>query len=148
MTIWQAMKGTYDDPKQRWNRRDLDHQHFTKSVGEGLEYAVKKGDMMLIYWPGRQLYMGLQEAAKDGPYELSKAIPGAKDWPWGLRVTGHWWIRHLGNGLPFGVVGPRIQRIKAGRKGLFRTNSWPRAGCDWLIREIKNRGEDPRKWSW
>ena len=103
------MKGTYKDPKQRWNRRDLNHQHLTKAVGEKLECAVKKGDLMLIYWPGQKLDMGLQEAAEDGPHELSKAIPGTKDWPWGLTVAGHWWIRDLSSEMgtvTFSAVSP------------------------------------------
>ena len=148
MTIWQVMKGTYDNPKLHWNRRDLLHQHFAKDLGQDREYAVKQGDLMLIYWLGQKLYMGLQEAAEDGPRELSQTIPGAKDWLWGLRVAGHWWIRDPRNGIPFGIAGSHIQRRSAGRLGLFRTNNWPPAGRDWIIREIKNRGEDPRKWSW
>ena len=148
VTVWHVMKGTAKRPKERGDCRDLHHQHFSKDMGPASENQVKKGDLMLIYWPGQQLYMGLQEAVEDGPYELSSSISGAQDWPWGLKVTGHWWIRDPRNGIAFDVAGPRIKRQNAARMGLFKTNRWPREGRDWLIREIKKRGEDPRAWSW
>ncbi len=33
MAIWQAMKGDSQNPKRFWNRRDLKHQHFTRTTG-------------------------------------------------------------------------------------------------------------------
>ena len=36
---------------------------------------------MLMYWPGKCLYMGLQRATEDGPHEQPKSVPGTQDWP-------------------------------------------------------------------
>ena len=90
MTVWQAMKGDGQQPKQCWNRRDLNHQHFTESTGWKYRDRVKKDDLILIYFPGpgNKVFMGLQRAAKDGPYGLSPSVPGADLWPWGFRTAG------------------------------------------------------------
>ena len=150
MAIWQAMKGTAPDPKQDWNFRDLSHQHFTESMGKKFSHRVLKDDLLLIYWPGVKLYMGLQWAAEDGPHELPKSVPGATNWPWGLQVnqSRHIWIPDPAQGITLYEAKSHIGDSIPGRAGLASTNSWDLAGRDWIIREIKERGEDPQKWHW
>ena len=109
MAIWQAMKGANENPKQEWICNDLRHQHFSEDTGRRLRKHVKKGDLLLIYFPGRvnRVYMGLQRAAEDGPRVLEPAVPGAVDWPWGLRVEGH----QMDSGPTVGDQSPRIGNL-------------------------------------
>ncbi len=150
MAIWQAMKGANENPKQEWICNDLRHQHFSEDTGRRLRKHVKKGDLLLIYFPGRvnRVYMGLQRAAEDGPRVLDLSVPGAVDWPWGLRVEGHRWIpaRRLGISLHESVIYfPRRPQIV--RSGLAPVDHWgSRSSIQTLIDEIRKRGEDPSTW--
>ena len=150
MAIWQAMKGDSQNPKRSWNHRDLDHQHFTESTGRRYENSVRKGDLMLIYFPGpgNMVYMGLQRAAESGPHKLLPSTPGADLWPWGIRVEGHHWI-------PFRRRGVDLQESKiyfpsrpqVVRFGLALVDDWgPVSSIQALIEEIQKRAEDPSNW--
>ena len=150
MAIWQAMKGNKDNPKQEWICDDLRHQHFSEFRGRKLVNQVKKGDLMLIYFPGRgnRVCMGLQRAAEKGPHKLSPEIQGADLWPWGLEVKDHIWIP----GRQLGVDLDELARYLPGRHRRFRPGLAPvdgwgsRTSIRALIKEIKKRGEDPLTW--
>ena len=67
MAIWQAMKGESRNPKQHWDSKDLEYQHFSRASGQQFEGHIKKDDLILIYWPGKSIYMDLQTAVEAGP---------------------------------------------------------------------------------
>ena len=150
MVIWQAMKGNDNKPKQEWICDDLRHQHFSEFRGRKWENHVKKGDLLLIYFPGRgnRACMGLQWAAQDGPRKLKSSVPGADLWPWGLEVKDHIWIPS--RGLRIGL--DELQRYLPGRPRSFRpglalVDGWgSKSSIHALIKEIRKRGEDP--WTW
>ena len=150
MAIWQAMKGDSQNPKRFWNHRDLDHQHFTESTGRRYENFVRKGDLMLIYFPGvgNKVYMGLQRAAEDGPHKLSPSIHGADLWPWGLRVEGHHWIPFRQREIDFQKSKIYLPgRPQVVRSGLAPVDGWGScSSIQALIDEIQKRAEDPSKW--
>ena len=150
MAIWQAMKGDSQNPKRFWNRRDLKHQHFTRTTGRRYGKFVRKGDLMLIYLPGpgNQVYMGLQRAAEHGPRALDVSIPGAVDWPWGLRVEDHIWIptRYRGVSLAKSKI-YLPDRPHIVRPGLALVDGWgSKSSIQALVEEIEKRGEDPLTW--
>ena len=133
MAIWQAMKGDSQIPKRFWNRRDLQHQHFSRTTGRRYGKFIMKDDLMLIYLPGpgNKVYMGLQRAAENGPRALDPSVPGAVDWPWGLRVEGHRWIpsRRLGISLQKSAIYfPRRPQIV--RFGLAPVDGWGSRSVD------------------
>ena len=144
MAIWQAMKGESRNPKQHWDSKDLEYQHFSRASGQQFEGHIKKDDLILIYWPGKSIYMGLQTAVEAGPYRLPLSVPGAGRWPYGLSVNSHIWILDPGQGIGLAVAQPHIDATIPGRKGLSRVDSWP--GIDWLIKEIRKRGRKIRSW--
>ena len=144
------MKGDGKKPKQCWNCRDLEHQHFTESTGWKYRDQVKKGDRILIYFPvpGHMIFMGLHRVAEDGPHGLSRSVPGADLWPWGFKVKDHVWIpyRRLGIGLHESKTylpgRPHIVR-----DGLAPADGWGSlSSIQALIEEIERRGEDPSIW--
>ena len=139
-TIWQAMKGDSENPKQAWIREDLEYQHFSRDTGRTFENQIRQDDLILIYWPGpgNRIYMGLQTAAEAGPYELPDSVPGADRWPYGLRIKSAVWIRDPQRGIPHGIAKRHVTLPQTWRRGLAKADQWP--GIEWLINEIKKLG--------
>ena len=144
MAIWQAMKGESHNPKQHWDSEDLKYQHFSRVSGQQFEGHIKKDDLILIYWPGKSIYMGLQTAAEDGPHRLPLSVPRADRWPYGLSVNSHIWIPDPGQGIGLAVAQSHIDATIPGRKGLKRADGW--LEIDWLIKAIWKRGRKIRSW--
>ena len=138
--IWQAMKGDSKNPKPKWIREDLEYQHFSRDTGQKFENQIQQDDLMVIYWPGpgNRIYMGLQTAAEEGPYELPESVPGADRWPYGLRVKSAVWIPDPQQGITHGIARRHVTLPQMLRRGLERADQWP--GIDWLIEEIRKRG--------
>ena len=138
--IWQAMKGDSVNPKPKWIREDLEYQHFSRDTGQKFENRIQQDDLILIYWPGpgNRIYMGLQTAAEEGPYELPDSVPGADRWPYGLRVKSTVWIPDPQQGISHGIARRHVSLPQTWRRGLERADQWP--GIDWLIEEIRKRG--------
>ncbi|MDE2927429.1 MAG: C4-type zinc ribbon domain-containing protein [Acidobacteriota bacterium] len=138
--IWQAMKGDSEHPKPKWIPEDLKYQHFSRDTGQKFEKQIQQNDLMLIYWPGpgNRIYMGLQIAAEEGPYELPNSVPGADRWPYGLRVKSAVWIPDPQRGISHGIARRHVSLPQTWRRGLERADQW--SGIDWLIEEIRKRG--------
>lgn len=154
MVIWQVMKGEGDakTQKNRWDRPDLEHQHFTERIGRQNKDRIKEDDLMLIYFPGpdNKVFMGLQRAAEKGPRKLSPKIQGANLWPWGLKVKDPIWIprRRLGISLDDSIKNYLPGRPRRFRSGLARVDGWgSQSLIESLIDEIRKRGEDPLSWN-
>ena len=138
--VWQAMKGDSENPKPKWSRRDLKYQHFSRDTGQKFENQIQQDDLILIYWPGpgNRIYMGLQTAAEEGPYELRESVPGARRWPYGLRIKSAVWIPDPQQGISHGIARRHVSLPSMLRRGLERADQWP--GLEWLIEEITKRG--------
>ena len=140
--IWQAMKGDSQNPKREWIREDVQYQHFSRTTGREFENQIKKGDLMLIYWPGpgKRIYMGLQTAAEEGPYELPASVAGADQWPYGLSIKSVIWISDPRQGISRDTAKRHVALPQTWRRGLDRADGWP--GIAWLIGEIQKLGID------
>ncbi len=138
--IWQAMKGDSKNPKPKWIREDLEYQHFSRDTGQKFENQIQQDDLILIYWPGpgNRIYMGLETAAEEGPYELPDSVLGADRWPYGLRVKSAVWIPDPQQGISHGIARRHVSLPQTWRRGLERADQW--RGVDWLIEEIRKRG--------
>jgi len=145
MAIWQTMKGSVLKPKKGWLPADNKYQHFSESTGRPLEGDIGKGDTLVIYWPGsgNRVYMGIATALESGPYKLKKSVPGAKEWPWGLRIKRKKYIELKTDGIKLRDAKKRIKKKKGleipAHKGLQEADDW--VGIKWLINEIEKRGK-------
>ena len=148
MSIWQTMMGTSKNPKSEWNSHDDKYQHFSPQMGSTFEGRISKGDLLVIYWPGHRVYMGLSTAAESGPYpldmfgdywdKLRKTHPDVDIWKYGMRTQNLICIPSIVNGITLSEARYRIPReTLPGRVGLRSADGWE--GVDWLINEIRKR---------
>ena len=134
--IWQTMMGESINPKQRWDLHDQQFQHFSAHIGHRNTGRINPGDMLVIYWPGQSVYMGISVAAESGPYRLNmseqEAPHNIDDWPYGLIISNLIKIDAVSDGVTLHEARSMIRNtVLPGRVGLRDASGWD--GIDNLV---------------
>ena len=140
--IWQTMMGESKNPKQQWDLHDKEFQHFSPSTGHQFIRQIDPGDMLVIYWPGHSVYMGISVAAEAGPHWLNlsqqEAPHNIDNWPYGLRIRDLRKIADVSDGVTLREARKLIRNpVLPGRIGLRKAGEWD--GIDDLIDLIRSR---------